>query len=61
MLSNIIKLGGVNMSLSIRRIRSEDEMEAEEGIYSQSRDELVEDDEISIEEAGFMRGYMEEE
>ncbi|MEA2036468.1 MAG: hypothetical protein U9O94_03105 [Nanoarchaeota archaeon] len=30
-----------------------------EDVYGDSRDELVEDDEMSPEEAGFMRGYME--
>lgn len=49
------------MGLSIRRIRSEDELEEDEGIYSKSREELLEDDEISSEEEGFMLGYMEEE
>lgn len=61
MVNNIIP-GGVNaMGLSIRRIRSDDELEEDEGIYSKSREELLEDDEISSEEEGFMLGYMEEE
>ena len=29
-----------------------------DGIYSDSVDEMVDDDEISSEEAGFMQGYM---
>jgi len=33
-----------------------------EDIYNEEfREELLDDDEISAEEAGFMRGYMEEE
>ena len=31
----------------------------EEDVYGDTRDELVDDDEMTPEEAGFMRGYME--
>jgi len=43
-----------------RALWNEDKYKDEEGVYSkESRDSLVEDDEITPEEAGFMQGYSE--
>lgn len=50
-------MGVDSMNLSIRERR---EIGIEQDIYDEdTRAELIEDDEISIEEAGFMQGYME--
>lgn len=40
--------------------KDEEDVEAEESIYDESkREDLVEDDEMTPEEEGFMRGYEE--
>ncbi len=49
-----------NRGFQMNALWNEDRYNEEEDVYGESsRHELVEDDEMSAEEAGFMQGYME--
>lgn len=51
---------GVGIMKYLRRVKAKREWP--EDIYDEEfRDELLDDDEISAEEEGFMRGYMEDD